>query len=610
MLHEFFSKFPGFDNHEFTDAEVARVRLLGAILHKPKNDEPVFGVHDANLVFREYRNAGISKREIQGLISAGLTYFDAQNAPLWKWLQKVSMGPQQTVADNTLFGSNKKRINAFKVLTLFFQQFPVAGNNDLKSRNVKNWLSQKNGDLVVASLNYLESCGVRSDIEEIEPLTKSSEMAISKAACSAKIAILARHSVVSALEIISEQDDIEIFETVSDMIFASPETLRSDLLLGCLSNQSIHFRRKVASELLKRGELSEKNGELLINSEDAYTRMLGVKAIELKVGSCSDSHARERIVKPKKPTGMLSLLQEHFDEYEVEDVMGEAAFECYKHSKLCNLSRSILKEDRKREKFPTYAVTLALYDRYFPEFRTELVQNLGDGFKAFLNTDLDSEKTSVVANKRRIESVRLHLVRQTVDILAKKDYQQGLTAIRKAVDQGEIEYSRNVVRFLSKRGSFKDVDRVHRICKIFPSRGKSIFAIHRKEVEYNFAATAILKLGSDRVTDVIEVPMETEMFTAIIQVMSIKLFTKFDHLQLLKWLRNENEGIRKTVALKCVICLPKKRIDNLLQLYTSQEYHYNVVFWLDLGVSFDRESAIQFAIQNIGPKLVKARNLP
>jgi len=52
-------------------------------------------------------------------------------------------------------------------------------------------------------------------------------------------------------------------------------------------------------------------------------------------------------------------------------------------------------------------------------------------------------------------------------------------------------------------------------------------------------------------------------------------------------LRSEDDSVRRAAALKCVRALPKKRVARILDSYTSggRYRYYNVVHWLDLGVS-------------------------
>jgi len=54
-------------------------------------------------------------------------------------------------------------------------------------------------------------------------------------------------------------------------------------------------------------------------------------------------------------------------------------------------------------------------------------------------------------------------------------------------------------------------------------------------------------------------------------------------------LDNEDDQLRKIVAIKCAQALKQRRIRGLLDKYLKQEhYYYNSLHWLDLGASMPR----------------------
>ena len=86
FLREFLAlteKKGGSDNIDAV--HVARFRLLSTIVSKQGNDEKPLGVHDANLLFANKDVLNLGGREIEGLLRAGLNYYQAENVPLWHW---------------------------------------------------------------------------------------------------------------------------------------------------------------------------------------------------------------------------------------------------------------------------------------------------------------------------------------------------------------------------------------------------------------------------------------------------------------------------------------------------------------------------------------------
>lgn len=583
------------NEYEFTALEAARLRLLGVTLKRSENDEAVVGVHDANLLYREFKEAKISKREIRGLLAAGLNYFGSQNAPLWAWLWNVGDSPIREATFRTLIGSDAQRKNAFDVLALFSDDLSELDGNIGREEFVSWWLSNKENDLVVASLIYLGQRGVLGDLEKIEPLLDSSEITVSKAAVLAKVGILARKGAEPALEAIARHDDMEVSDTVSDLLLTHSKTIRTEFLRGCLSNQSVKFIHRLARELLDRGELSREDGELLVQSPNAQTRMLGAHAIRAGSASYSLLDARDHIVKPKKQNALFLL------SVGGRDFEGEEAFERYKHAVLCDHQKAELELLLESEGLYSHDITFALYDKCFSKYRTELIRNLEDGFSSFLEEKISRSDPSAAPDNEVGAFIRQKLVQQASELLATKRSPQGLEAVRNAIDRGEVEYDDSIVLFLEAKGGWQDVPRVIRLCENLPSLGMSLLSIVSRTNEFNTSARAILKLGKNRIADLLSTGMPAELWNAVIGAMSKASFASFDDDRIMEWLRDENDGKRKTVALQSIISLPKSRIEKLLISYMSsgEPYYYNAVCWLDLGVSADRTRAIQIAKQEL-----------
>jgi hypothetical protein len=61
-----------------------------------------------------------------------------------------------------------------------------------------------------------------------------------------------------------------------------------------------------------------------------------------------------------------------------------------------------------------------------------------------------------------------------------------------------------------------------------------------------------------------------------------------------------HDGVRKAAALKCIRSFSKGRLTALMAEYLSEETRfYNVVHWLDLGISTSRRAALRAATKAI-----------
>jgi hypothetical protein len=87
--------------------------------------------------------------------------------------------------------------------------------------------------------------------------------------------------------------------------------------------------------------------------------------------------------------------------------------------------------------------------------------------------------------------------------------------------------------------------------------------------------------------------MQSGLRSKLIALIPRALFSKFGDEQLIGMMLDDNDGVRKSAALKTVATVSQSRIEGILDRYIANtSYYYNVVFWLDLGVSLPTGVAI------------------
>jgi hypothetical protein len=114
---------------------------------------------------------------------------------------------------------------------------------------------------------------------------------------------------------------------------------------------------------------------------------------------------------------------------------------------------------------------------------------------------------------------------------------------------------------------------------------------------YADAARGMLRLSQSRIGDLFALKMPHGLRDATFREVSNLTFRSFDDQQIDLWLRSESDSFRKTIALKVVLCLPTKRIRSILDKYivNKDRYYYDSVFWLDLGATADKATALKVA---------------
>ena len=111
------------------------------------------------------------------------------------------------------------------------------------------------------------------------------------------------------------------------------------------------------------------------------------------------------------------------------------------------------------------------------------------------------------------------------------------------------------------------------------------------------AARAVHRIGKGRTKELLGIKMPSELLARVIHGISDKQFKTLSEEQIGGLLSSESDRVRKITAPKCVRGFPKKRLIKTLQDYVAGEKHryYNVVHWLDLGVSAPKEIALRSA---------------
>ena len=74
------------------------------------------------------------------------------------------------------------------------------------------------------------------------------------------------------------------------------------------------------------------------------------------------------------------------------------------------------------------------------------------------------------------------------------------------------------------------------------------------------------------------------------EICSVSAFRNISDAALFGLLNNEVDGVRKVASMLAVRAFTKKRLKNILNEYVSRDdcRYYNVIHWLDLGVSMSR----------------------
>ena len=572
-------------------ASVARLRLLAGLTYRNGNDIVILGVHDANLIFRRRNSWSFTDIEIRGLISAALENLRTETIPIWHWLNHEENRVEAIATFRTIFGSDTQKISAFRLMSLSGIQTDSI-EMPLNMGIDEFWFGESVSHQVkIAAFEFLQQNGCKNDLETIKPFLNSSDANLSRAAVSTTISILATISITSALEFISSRDDAIPSKNVIKLFVSAIGTIKTDMLKLCLANRAVDFRRIVANELLQRNELTVAEATQLSESNDAETRLIGVFGLKSNLVDISVSDVKRIIVKPK-PYGGLSLLSGG------SDLAGEAAFQKYQIENLRSTPFNKLKELAAAETVFERVAQLALFSFHFPKMRTEMAEHLKDGFSSlFAARHADVLKIGVKLQDSTLEYLRKEMVQECTEIFCRHTKRSDLALVRDILNRNAVSYAFDIANFLGSYGDWTDLERITAISSKIPFVGFSLISADDHSDAYRTLAKAILKLGSRRIADTLDLKIATEIKVEIIRLLRKAQFELFDDAYICRLLADDQDAVRKSVALKVVVSLSRIRIQKILEKYydVSETYYYNVIFWLDLGSSVEARKSREIA---------------
>lgn len=192
--------------------------------------------------------------------------------------------------------------------------------------------------------------------------------------------------------------------------------------------------------------------------------------------------------------------------------------------------------------------------------------------------------------------MRQKLTRQGLNVLCTAQKPEDLQRIRANLRDGYAEASKLDAKYLGRHGEWNDIPILAKAKG--PIVGGTLLAISDDDefqVEVARAITSISKKQS--ASDLLSLEMPAAILKKTIELCPESRFAKISRDALLALFNHESEGVRKAAAVLAVLALPAKRIKSILHEYVgrNKSRYYNVIHWLDLGVSMSRDDARKVA---------------
>lgn len=576
--------------------EIARLRLIGTAVTRSGNDDFYLGNHDANLIFKKFRNATLSQQEIRALIDCGVAGFQHQNVPLWRWLAKSehSNGPWTRIEITSAIGNETEKKHAIELLSLGSQHIPAINDLFDKRRILTSWLSDEaTSQIFDAAVSFLASCGRNEDLSLIEEIAAQCTPHRRMKVEGAIVGILSRTDVNTALNRVVEREVDKIDTKIINTLFASTSSILTPVILSCISAKPELIRLKATEILFHRNEITLDLAEILLTDSNYDIRLLAAESLRRFNNDFDEDVAKKALLFVKSASSLFSGTRRETD---------DTYYKRYRMNRLCELDYSTLKSKVISSNVFSDEELSALYLKYKSKEQSEIRKNLKNYFKLYFEEKLLKTKQNTTLNneiEKNIRSLEVFIrtkhCNHALNALCNIQNSADIDIIRDVIDNYEIKSTEAVLCYLSKFGDWSDIDRVKKLGD-YPSERISLLGIYRTELPKQ-KATTILALGRKRIADILSLDLDSSIRIEIAKQLPKKIFVELRDEILLRELNHEDSEYRIVFSLRCVELLPKSRVTRILDRYVDSADHrfYNSVHWLDLGASLSTRMARNIA---------------
>lgn len=587
-----------------SSSEVARFRLLSLTAWTQGNDEATLGAHDSNLLFKDRKSLRLSRQEQVGLLDAGLETFKSQNIPVWHWLASLDGFKHQVLAISSIVSSSSDHqvgaISAMRVLGQLIRDEGAITRDVILGR----WFEKDSGrDVRSVALDYLAECGTSTDIPRLREELGKNDYQTEKAAVAAILSILEREGIDMLFPTLLELQPASVDDNLLRAIFlrSKPPT---KLLLQALDQRSSEVRKMAVAELRKRRALPLPTAEKLMSDESAQVRYEAMQSLISAGRTFSAEEAksvltRKRESPPARGILGLSMLAN-------ADSVGESLFEEFTRDQLLTLAEDDLVAKAQTANLDQDAF-IALARKNPSAHREEVMLALRDRFTARHQAVLERLISMFGAQSDMVEKVRglgeflrQRYTRQALDLIGSELRAEDLALVREVIRSGFAGYSAVDLFYLKRFGSWEDIP--HIIASLERSAGRrgASLLVQINDDSYELAAAVIYALGRDRIDELFGIEMPIQLKIALIRSSTAQHFKTISSARLNELLRAESAEVRKASALKAIVSFPKKRIADVLEEYHSaNQFYYNVIHWLDFGLSVPRREMLRGAAREL-----------
>ena len=575
---------------DLSASDVARFRLLANSISKPGNDEMALGVHDINILFSA-RTEGVelSKRETIRLARLGFRHLSNENVPLWCWYSDLPHSRLDIAFVSSFFtGANDdEKVGAFSVLGALELELPKDNGHIKKKDILAAWFSEKSSARVrSAALEYLTKMGTAEDYTVAKKEYDRSDFGTSQKALECMVGILLRTGQGnSAQQLVLEYQFQSLDTDMLQAVLDGFENVETEKLLHGLEHFNAQVRLQALKVLRGRDSLNEEMAERLSGDSDASVRNEATAAL-LKLGRSFTEEEVKKILIAEGDSDKKG--KEFFARYQLESLKKFSEEELTK-----KVESSFTLDD---------AAYFVRVERYFAKHVKELRRDIDDTFKAYFEeliwrVDLSLGNTSFGELYRdEVDFQRKQFTRQGLDILCRVGNREDLQRIRGNLPGGYAGVSKADAKYLGKYGEWTDILLLLNVHVGMLSVPLAPPADYYEDFQGEVAKAVLSISRRHPSSELFSLEMPAIILKKTIELCAMSRFSKISRDTLFGLLNHESPDVRKAASIKAVQTLSVRRIKSILREYISADkYYYNVIHWLDLGVSMSRDDARKVA---------------
>ncbi|NTW54378.1 MAG: DUF4062 domain-containing protein [Chlorobaculum sp.] len=608
FLENIINQFKDPDSLDLLNAsDVARFRLLANLTSKPGNDEMNLGVHDNNILYTScIKGLKLGQRENRYLARLGFKHFNNENVPLWLWYSASAYSKSNPAIVSSLFPevNEEETAGAISVLTLLGIELPIQDESINRDMILSIWFSDESSSKVkTAALEYLARFGNKADIEIARKEYTQNNYETSRTALECMAEILLRTGQIEAAQKLIIDSQFESFKSyLLKPLLSEFERLETSFLLLGLEHRNSQVRLYSLKALHSRDALDMDTAERLSCDSNAFVRNEAVKVLSKK-GKIFTEEDIKKILTQSRNKNALNLLSGNSLNVDQE---GEELFRQYKYSLLKNFSESELKKKISASLMYDSDEYFVLMEKYFSKNADELRRDVDDRFSTYFEHRIKKAEAAfsnatdihdLIKKYRDLEEYRRKkLTRQGLNILCAAQKSEDLLRIRANLRDGYAGASKLDAEYLGKYGEWIDITVL--INAEGPKIGSTLLIIPNDKEYQEEVAKSILSISKHHsISDLLSLEMPATILKKTIDICSELRFTKISNDALFHLFNHKSDAVRKAAAIMAVRSFSAKRIKAILSEYIgSDKYrYYNVIHWLDLGVSLRRADAIKVA---------------